>query len=131
MTTSPNIRILESDYERLAFLAEHAPDRAGSTASFLRGELDRAAIVTDAAGDTVQMGSRVRFRDDTDGRMHDFRLVYPEHSDPSGGSISVLTPVGSALLGLHAGATMQWQDRGGRTKKLTVLSVHFERECVT
>jgi regulator of nucleoside diphosphate kinase len=115
--TMPAIRILAADYDRLAELAESVPD------SFLRRELDRAAIVSDAADDSVQMGSRVCFRDHDGGRIHDVRLVYPAQSDPARGRISILTPVGSALLGLPTGARMQWRDRGGRTKELTVLSV--------
>jgi regulator of nucleoside diphosphate kinase len=123
MTTVPNIRVLEADYDRLASLVESAPGTLEAAASFLRSELDRAAIVTHTMADTVQMGSRVCFRDHSDGRIHDLRLVYPAQSNPGAGCISVLTPVGSALLGLETGATMQWLDRGGRTKELTVLSV--------
>ena len=119
--TLPQIRILAGDFERLVSLAEAAPET--QTASFLRRELDRAIIVPDAQDESVQMGSRVSFRDHGRGQVHDVRLVYPAQSDPANGSISVLTPVGSALLGLEAGATMQWQDRGGRTKEMTILSV--------
>ena len=126
MMAQPPIRILAGDFDRLARLADTAPGMTEETASFLRHELDRAAIVPDAAGESVQMGSRVRFCDQSGGRVHDVRLVYPGQSDPARGHISVLTPVGSALLGLETGATMQWRDRGGQTKELTVLSVHPE-----
>ena len=122
MTVQPLIRIVADDFDRLSRLAETA--RGAEAAAFLRRELDRAAIVPEAQEGSVQMGSRVRFRDHDGGRVHEVRLVYPGQSDPERGCISVLTPVGSALLGLSAGATMQWQDRAGRTKELTVLSVH-------
>ena len=117
--TIPAIRILAADYDRLAQLADSLP------ASLLREELARAVIV-DAAEGSVQIGSRVCFRDDAAGRVHEVRLVYPGQADPARGHISVLAPAGSALLGLETGATMQWRDRGGQTKELTVLSVHPE-----
>ena len=117
--TIPAIRILAADYDRLAQLADSRP------ASLLREELARAAIVEDAEG-SVQMGSRVCFRDDAGGRVHDVRLVYPAQSDPARGHISVLTPAGSALLGLETGATMRWRDQSGRVKELTVLSIQPE-----
>lgn len=129
MNTQPAIRILAGDFERLSRLADAAPGMSEAAAAFLRHELDRAAIAPDTERDTVQMGSRVRFRDHG-GRIHDVRLVYPAQSDPQRGFVSVLTPVGSALLGLRTGATMQWPDRDGRPKQLTVLSVHPATEEV-
>ena len=122
MTTPPRIHIAAHDYDRLLHLAESAPESLVDTAFFLRRELDRAVIVAQPAQESVQMGSAVRFRDDG-GRIHDLRLVYPDESSPADGRISIMTPVGSALIGLETGATMQWQDRNGRTKELTVLEV--------
>jgi regulator of nucleoside diphosphate kinase len=118
--TIPPIHIRAHDYDRLLHLAESAP--LEDTAFFLRRELDRAVIVAEPEQESVQMGSRVRFRDDG-GRIHQLRLAYPEESAPAEGSVSIMTPVGSALIGLGAGATMQWQDRNGRTRELTVLEV--------
>lgn len=122
MTLQPMIHIRAQDYDRLLHLAEHAPGSMEETAFFLRRELDRAVIVAETAQESVQMGSHVRFRDDG-GRIHELRLVYPDESAPANGRISIMTPVGSALIGLETGATMQWQDRNGRTKELTVLEV--------
>ncbi len=122
MTMPPMIHIRAHDYDRLLHLAESARESLEDTAFFLRGELDRAVIVAEPEQESVQMGSRVRFRDDG-GRIHEVRLAYPEESAPAEGRVSIMTPVGSALIGLGTGATMQWQDRNGRTRELMVLEV--------
>jgi len=122
--TLPQVKILASDFDRLVALAESASDTMADTASFLRRELERAVIISDTQKPSVQMGSRVSFRDHDGGRARDVRLVYPAQSDPQGGCVSILTPVGSALIGLEPGATMTWRDRSGRIKEMTVLSVH-------
>jgi regulator of nucleoside diphosphate kinase len=69
------------------------------------------------------MGSLVRFQDGASGRVHDIQLVYPPESSLAEGRLSVLTPVGSALLGQQAGTIARCRDSVGRTKTLTVLSV--------
>jgi regulator of nucleoside diphosphate kinase len=69
------------------------------------------------------MQSHVRFRDDSTGRVRDVQLVYPGEADPAKGRISILTPVGTAVIGLTEGQSFQWKDRGGKSKSLTVLNV--------
>jgi regulator of nucleoside diphosphate kinase len=126
---NPAIFIAAADYERLTAIAESAAKREPEMAAFLLEELERASIGA-PAGDTriVTMGSHVRFRDDTSGRVLDAQLVYPDGADPSAHRISILTPVGAALIGLPEGQVMQWRDRGGKTKTLTVLKVQDEME---
>jgi regulator of nucleoside diphosphate kinase len=68
------------------------------------------------------MGSTVDFETDT-GMRHKIRLVFPAEADISAGKISVLTPVGTALLGLSAGQRMQFTDREGRKRQLTIIAV--------
>jgi len=88
-----------------------------------RQELDRATIVSQADPASVQMGSSVRFIDHGSGKVHEIRLVYPVDSSLADGRLSVLTPVGSALLGQQAGSTALCRSPGGQVRPLTVVSV--------
>ena len=69
------------------------------------------------------MGSEVKFRDDTSGRIQKVFLVYPNQADISQDKISVLTPIGTALIGLRVGSSITWETRTGEFKRLTVLEV--------
>lgn len=125
----PAITLSASDHARLQNVAAGAMSSAPDIASFLLRELDRATVLPrDRAPAAVKMGSKVRYRDDFTGRIREVRLVYPAEADPASGSISVLTPVGAALIGLSAGQTMGWSDRLGRKKTLTVLDVQHDIE---
>jgi regulator of nucleoside diphosphate kinase len=123
------IFIAASDYERLTAMAESAAKREPEMAAFLLGELERATIVAPAENSRiVKMGSHVRFRDDDSGRILEAQLVYPDRADPVAQRISILTPVGAALIGLSEGQAMRWRDRAGKDKTLTVLRVRNEME---
>ena len=74
------------------------------------------------ADDIVRMGSTVRYSTDT-GRDRIVTLVYPGHADIALGKISVLTPVGTALIGLRLGQSISWATRDGKTGVLTVTAV--------
>lgn len=125
----PDITLSVADFSRLQSVAAGAMNSAPDIASFLLRELDRANVVPrDRSPSCVKMGSRVRFRDDFSGRVREVQVVYPKDADPTSGRISVLTPVGVALLGLSAGQSMGWQNRDGRSKTLTVLDVDHELE---
>jgi regulator of nucleoside diphosphate kinase len=68
------------------------------------------------------MGSTVEFRSDT-GQQRRVTLVYPGEADFAQGRISILTPIGAALIGLSPGQSIAWTSRDGRQHRLTVLSV--------
>jgi regulator of nucleoside diphosphate kinase len=68
------------------------------------------------------MGSTVAFRSD-DGQQRQVTLVYPGEADFARGRVSVLTPIGAALIGLSPGQSIAWTARDGRQHRLTVLSV--------
>jgi regulator of nucleoside diphosphate kinase len=90
----------------------------------LNYELDRATLVRDDAlpADIVRMGSTVTFR--LDGGEHSSaRLVYPEQADADAGRVSILTPLGTALLGLRTGQSLRWRFRGGATQLVEVVAV--------
>jgi regulator of nucleoside diphosphate kinase len=115
--------IAAADYEKLADLVETTRASMPALSQYLEKELDRAKIVTRADPSSVQMGSTVRFHDHGSGRMHDIRLVYPGDSSLAEGRLSVLTPVGSALLGQQAGSTALCRNAAGQTRSLTIMSV--------
>ena len=126
---NPAIFIAAADYERITAMAESAAKREPEMAAFLLGELERASINVPARNArVVTMGSHVRFRDDSSGRVLDAQLVYPDRADPGAHRISILTPVGAALIGLPEGQAMQWRDRSGKKKTLTVLKVQNAME---
>ena len=121
----PRITISAEDYERLLVLAHAAMNRMPDLASELVEELERAHVLAKGGHPehVVRMGSIVQFRDDTTGRVQTITLVYPEEADISQGKISVLTPVGTALIGLQAGHSIAWETPAGEARELTVLNV--------
>lgn len=121
----PPIILTAEDHEKLSTLARAATRAMPELASALADELDRAQVLADGRSpkDTVRMGSVVEFRDETTGREQSVTLVYPAEADISQGRISVLTPVGAALIGLHAGHSITWRTPKGETRRLTVLAV--------
>jgi regulator of nucleoside diphosphate kinase len=71
----------------------------------------------------VCMNSEVEFRDETTGKARRVALVYPEEADIAQDKVSVLTPVGTALIGLQTGQSITWETPGGELRQLTVLAV--------
>ncbi len=87
---------------RLEALLDSPRWQNDATAEALLGELTRADVVDDAdmPGDVVGIQSRVECVDENSGEQHTLTLVLPHEADAGAGRISVLAPVGSALLGL-------------------------------
>ena len=119
----PEIIVGDSDHARLTNLATAALEAVPDTAEELLSELDRAKIVADESvpQDVVRMGSVVEFRSDNDVKR--VTLVFPPDADIASGKVSVLTPVGAALLGLATGGSITWTARDGSSHELTVVSV--------
>ncbi|RUU50512.1 nucleoside diphosphate kinase regulator [Mesorhizobium sp. M2C.T.Ca.TU.002.02.1.1] len=120
----PNIRISQADHERLSALASTVAARNPEASDELLAELERARVVADGwvSAGTVRMGSAVTFKPDT-GDRKTVTLVYPGDADISEGKVSVLTPIGTALIGLSAGQSIMWTARDGRRHELLVLGV--------
>jgi len=120
----PNIIVSNGDYERLTDLATASIERLPEVAEELLSEMDRAKIVHDdnVPADVVRMGSTVTFRSD-DGRELTETLVYPVDEDSDAHKLSVMTPVGAALIGLAEGQSISWMARDGRRHELTVVKV--------
>lgn len=119
----PAIVIRAADEERLAALATSLLDSKPDLAEELLAELARARSAEDAAlpPDTVQMGTTLTY--EADGRRRRVTLVYPTEADIDAGRISILTPIGAALLGLAEGQSIEWTARDGRRQRLTVVEV--------
>lgn len=121
----PPISLRMCDADRLRNIAEAAADKYPQTTDFLAREIDRAEILPDARllPGLVTMDSEVTFRDDISMQERPVTLVYPEAADVDAGKISILTPIGAALIGLSVGQTIEFQTPGGRWRSLTVLKV--------
>jgi regulator of nucleoside diphosphate kinase len=121
----PPLSLSASDYERLERIATAAADRFPRTADFLTREIARASVV--GSGDllhgVVGMGTTVEYRDDTTDQIRRVTLVYPDEADLADGKISVLSPVGAALIGLSLGQSIEWQTPSGGWRSLTILRV--------
>lgn len=125
----PPISLRMSDVDRLRNLAEAASEKYPQTTEFLAREIDRAEILPDARllPGLVTMDSEVTFRDDISTQERRVTLVYPEAADVEAGKISILTPIGAALIGLSVGQTIEFQTPGGRWRSLTVLKAYQPR----
>ncbi|MBN9216466.1 MAG: nucleoside diphosphate kinase regulator [Mesorhizobium sp.] len=124
LRSSSQILISDTDHDRLTVLARGLLDRAPETAEELLSEMDRA-IVTDAAAmpaGVVRMGSTVTVRGES-GDIQRVTLVYPGEADIAESRVSVLTPMGTALIGAGVGQTVWWSGRGGRQLSVTVEAV--------
>jgi regulator of nucleoside diphosphate kinase len=121
----PPILVTTEEKRRLSGLANSSMEIFPRVAHFLAREMERAGIAPDDADlrDVVRMGSEVGYRDDSTGEAREVVLVYPHEADISRKRISVLTPVGAALIGLSVGQTIEFQTPDRRTRALTVLRV--------
>ncbi|MFC3549920.1 nucleoside diphosphate kinase regulator [Lysobacter cavernae] len=131
MTSSqPTLLISRLDSDRIEALLEQ-PVAQGIDTSALEAELARAEIVEPAQmpADVITMNSTARFRDESNGDERELTLVYPKDADGSADKVSILAPVGSALLGLRVGDAIEWPVPGGRTIKLHVLSIRYQPEA--
>jgi regulator of nucleoside diphosphate kinase len=121
-----HIFISESEIQRLrAIVEQHLDGRDGDTAERLAAELDRAIVLDPARmpPDAVTIQSRVRYEEEQSGAVREVTLVYPTVADASAGRISVLAPVGAALLGLRPGDRIEWPLPAGRTAKFRIRAV--------
>jgi len=121
----PTITLTSSFHERLSDLAFAAGSRLPDVAEYLERELDRARVVSDDAlpPSVVTIGSHVTFVDCDTAQQHSVTLVWPMEEDASRHRLSVMTPVGAALIGLRAGQSIGWKNRVGTWRRLRVEAV--------
>jgi regulator of nucleoside diphosphate kinase len=119
----PHILISAAEEKRLTAIATAASQEPEVSAALL-SELERADVWPETAmpSDVVRIGSIIEFGVD-DGRRLKVQLVLPENADINARRISVLTPVGAALIGLSPGQPMEWSGNDGKERVLTVLAV--------
>ena len=119
----PPITLSGFDVERLDRLALAAAASFPHTAEFLAREVARASVVPHGfvPSGLVTMGTKVEFRDDSTNQERTVTLVYPDEADLAAGKLSVLSPVGAALIGLSAGQSIEWQTPSGGWRSLTVM----------
>jgi regulator of nucleoside diphosphate kinase len=131
MSTLPPITVSSLDYDRLTDLLESVSARGVPGVSALERELERAEVVEPAAmpADVVTMNSQVLVRDAISGEERELTLVYPREADFDQGRLSVLAPVGSALLGLAIGQSIVWPLPDGKETSLTVLAIRYQPEA--
>lgn len=125
------ITLSRLDVDRIEALLDTPALRDSATAERLHAEFDRANIVEPGAlpGDVVSMNSSADCVDEGSGKHHSLTLVYPKDADADAGRISILAPVGSALLGLRVGQSIDWPGHAGRTLRLKVTAIHFQPEA--
>jgi len=128
-----NIHITESDYQRLSGLIERTRERNGVDREYLNkleAELDRADIVDpkNIPADVITMRSKVRLKDLASGEANTYSLVFPTEADFSEGKISVLAPIGTAILGYKRGDTIEWPVPSG-VRRLKIDAVLYQPEA--
>lgn len=130
MSTRPNIIISTLDADRLEVLLESLPAGAFPGKAALEAELARADIVEpqDMPPTVVSMNSTVRFKVQGSTEEFSLTLVYPKDMDASGDKISVLAPVGSALLGLSQGDQIEWPKPGGGVLNVSIEEIVYQPE---
>ncbi|TXH34186.1 MAG: nucleoside diphosphate kinase regulator [Rhodospirillaceae bacterium] len=121
----PPITLSSADFERLDNLVSAIERSQPDLATTLAEELDRAKVAPkeDLPRSLVVMGADVTFRDDITGDVHHKQLVYPDQAHGEDDRLSILTPVGVALIGLSEGQSIDWHTRSGEERRLTILKV--------
>lgn len=121
---SPPLLIAESLEAPLRSLAERWLRQAPEVAQRLIEEIDRAELVADGQmpEDVVTLGSSVSYRDEGSGVTQTIRLVMPTEADPARKQVSIMTPVGAALIGLRRGQRIACEI-AGRSAVLSVSGV--------
>ncbi|MDX8441211.1 nucleoside diphosphate kinase regulator [Mesorhizobium australafricanum] len=118
------ILVSAADHDRLSNLARAFLDRVPDMAEDLLAEMDRARVSAEAAmpADVVRMGSMVTLHD-PEGSVQRVTLVFPAEADIAEKRVSVLTPLGTALIGARAGSTVSWRSRDSRVLSATIDAV--------
>lgn len=108
---------------------------SGSVPPLVAEDLDELLASSDVVDspsvppDVVTMYSQVLLEGGDGGTPQKVCLCYPEDADPPGGFISVLSPLGMALLGLSVGQVARWQSPSGPQRKAVVAAILFQPEA--
>ena len=120
----PEIYVTEADFETLSNLAEAIADRTPG-GRVLTGELARAVIAE--PGETrrpfARIDSNLTYEDLSNGQIRQVRLTLPRDASIDDNRISVVTPVGAALIGMTADESFRWTDTEGRPRGVRMLAL--------
>jgi regulator of nucleoside diphosphate kinase len=127
MEAQQSILVTDQDFERLSLLIQHSESK---TAGLLEEELARATVVPqrEIPQDIVTMNSTIRFTNEENGKESEVTLVFPKDADVTNGQVSVLAPVGMALIGLKVGQSIEWPMPTG-PRKLKVVRILYQPEA--
>jgi regulator of nucleoside diphosphate kinase len=130
MRIKPNIVVSALDAERLERLLERLSPEVFPGKADLENELERAEVVRpeDVPPTVVTMNSTVRFKVSDSSEEFCLTLVYPDDIDSTGTKISILAPVGSAMLGLSEGDEIEWPRPGGGMMSVRVVGLSYQPE---
>jgi regulator of nucleoside diphosphate kinase len=127
------IQITDLDRKRLLDLIRDAQSgeyRKSVYLENLQGELERAEVVPPekVAGDVITMNSTVMLSDQDTGEEETYTLVYPDDADTAQGKISILAPIGTAMLGYRVGDAFEWEVPSGK-RRLKVEKILYQPEA--
>ena len=124
------IYITTKDLQRLRHLPQMTEVRDRYDLADLQDELARAEAVPPEKipPDVVTMNSRVRLLDLDKGKTHEYTLVYPMEADAAAGKVSIVAPIGAAMIGYRAGDEIEWSTPGGR-RRFRVEAVLYQPEA--
>ena len=131
MLQDPPIIVSNQDLERLEQLLDSLSASRTPGVDALQRELERAEIVElDAIpSDVITMNSTARCINEDSGKEFELTLTYPVDTHMTHGKVTVLAPVGSALLGLSVGQSIEWPVPSGRKATFRVLEVSYQPEA--
>ena len=130
MSTPTPLILTRLDVQRLEQLIDSLPETTPGIEA-LQAELDRAETIVgheEVPAGVVTMNSRVHCREESSGKDYRLTLVYPKDANADEGKISILAPVGSALLGLSVGDELAWPGPGGKSMTVKVKSIIYQPE---
>ena len=127
---APPIVVSSRDFNRLEQLLDSPALRRLPAAIALTEELTRAEVMPPdkIPPGVVTMHSTVECEDEITHDRHTLTLVYPNEANVGKGHVSILAPVGSALLGLSLGQSIDWSAPDGRKLRLRVIAVRYQPE---
>ncbi len=125
--------ITDSDMGRLRKLLEGSHNWNQKDREYLEdleAELDRAAVVSSrkVPPDIVTMNTRMLVKDLDSGKEMTIQLVFPSEADYEEGKISVMAPIGTALIGYGAGDTVEWEVPAG-IRRLKIKEIIYQPEA--
>ncbi len=126
LTKAPKLVLSKEDFQKLSALVA---SQTAAVAEGLEEEISRAVVLpeSEVPEDVVSMDSLVRVRDLDSGLEHDYQLVFPHEANAGEGRISVLAPLGAALIGLRASDEYEFFAPNERLKRFQVLSIFSNR----